>query len=260
MGCSHDCLWRNDFPVFMPSSPLESEGRIGPEHGTDDGSHYAPNTDEPAPLSISSISSEANFPVAAGLEVMPVPSGSGDNSMLLQMASFPCGTDEHHQQSMTPLAESGTYCIKKEMPDDLCYFEALKYANDLSNAEEESVVHSHPITSLAKAKIARPMISYGWDRRIIAEYKMPSPSKLNQNVVCSNVIQVDFPSPLFPSLLCLCVDVHTLEDYMHKSYLEEDGGYNCLESIMRVIRTLKHLHSKRLSGHGAFSGKSIISI
>ena len=214
--------------------------------------------DRPAPFEFSS-NSESAISVAASLEVMPVPSESGHSSMLLQMASFPCGTDQHHQQWMTPLAESGTFCIKKEMPNDPCYFEALKYANDLSVAEEESVVHSHPTTSLAKAKIARPVVTHSRDRKMIVGFKVPSPSKWNQNVVCSSVIQVDFPSPLLPSLLCLCVD-HTLKDYMHRSCLEEDGGYNCVESIMRTTRTLEHLHSKCLSGHGALSGKSRISI
>lgn len=47
-----------------------------------------------------------------------------------------------------------------------------------------------------------------------------------------------------------------MEEYIHKNSLEEDGGYYCMESVMRVVRKLEHLHSKLLSGHGAFSGES----
>ena len=47
-----------------------------------------------------------------------------------------------------------------------------------------------------------------------------------------------------------------MEEYIKKNSLEEDGGYFCMESVMRVVRTLERLHSKLQSGHGAFSGKA----
>ena len=58
------------------------------------------------------------------------------------------------------------------------------------------------------------------------------------------------PSP--PSLF---VD-QTMEEYIQKSSLEEDGGYYGMESVMRVVRKLEHLHSQLLGGHGALSGES----
>ena len=129
---------------------------------------------------------------------------SGHSSMLLQMASFPCGSDQHHQQLMTPLADSGACCIKQEMPDDPCYFRALDYViKDLSDPEEESIpVYSHPSTSLIKARIARPIVSRFWDGQMIVEYKMPSPCKWNQNIICSSAVQVDCSS-LLPLPICL---------------------------------------------------------
>ena len=48
----------------------------------------------------------------------------------------------------------------------------------------------------------------------------------------------------------------TMEEYIQKSSLEEDGGYYGMESVMRVVRKLEHLHSQLLGGHGALSGES----
>lgn len=239
---------------------LGGSGIFEMETGTD-GSQYASDMDRRAPLELH-LSGGETF--VGPVTVEPhMPGLNNSDSMPAEMSDSPCTTDRQYLSvtPMTPMEEQGTYCpspalsyqppsvatsviseassiaedtiIEDNVPNANSYGLAVRHTNTLSEPEEGSnLVHGrikHQLGPLPQAKIGKPEVQCDRSRgeRVAVQYRLPS--------YCQ-----------------------TMEEYIKKSSLEEDGGYYCMESLMQVVRTLEQLHSKLRSGHGAFSNISSI--
>ena len=177
--------------------------------------------------------------------------------------------------------------IEDSVPNASNYGSAVRHTITLSEPEEgSSLVHGrirHQLGPLPQAKIGKPEVQCDRSNgeRVTVQYKLPSYCTCSRHrsgvqyvvIDCSPVhlplflslflslslsLSLSFSLPLFLSLSPASLSVYagqTMEDYIKKSSLEEDGGYYCMESLMQVVRTLEKLHSKLRSGHGAFSGE-----
>ena len=175
--------------------------------------------------------------------------------------------------------------IEDSVPNASSYGSAVRHTNTLSEPEEgSSLVHGrirHQLGPLPQAKIGKPEVQCDRSNgeRVTVQYRLPSYCTCSRHrsgvqyvvIDCSPVhlplflslslslsLSFSFSLPLFLSLSPASLSVYagqTMEDYIKKSSLEEDGGYYCMESLMQVVRTLEKLHSKLCSGHGAFSGE-----